>query len=82
MAKPGPDPRVSKTEILREMRLSPDPVVTATEVAERTGYSGSSVNNKLDELVDEGFVKSKQAGARAVVYWLTDEGREELAKRA
>jgi len=82
MAKPGPDERVSEEDILREIALSPDPVVTAAEIAERTDYTRSNVNYRLSNLVESGDVKRKEVGARAVVYWITDAGRKRLYEPA
>lgn len=67
---------VSDSEILKEIALARGPVVTAPELADRVGMTGSAVNKRLDDLVTRGFVNKKQVGARAVVYWLTDDGRE------
>lgn len=74
MATPGPDERKSDRDILRQIRLAPGPVATATEIAENLEYSRQNVNHRLNDLEEEGFVKSKQVGARARIWWLTDEG--------
>jgi DNA-binding MarR family transcriptional regulator len=72
------DERRSDEEILREIALAPDPVVTAPELAERLDYSRQGVNNRLKTLVEDGYVRRKDVGARAAVYWLSERGRKEI----
>jgi DNA-binding MarR family transcriptional regulator len=76
MPAAGRNPTISDAEILREVRMLPDPVVTASEVAERIDMTRQGTNNRLSELTEKGFLKRKEAGSRAVVYWLTDAGKE------
>lgn len=80
MADPGRKKTISDAEFLREMRLLPDPVVTAGEVSERVDMTRQGVNSRLDEMVDSGYVKRKEVGSRAVVYWLTDSGKEKATE--
>lgn len=63
-------------EILETVALAPDPVVTPKEMAERTDYTRQGINNRLSELVEDGFLERRQVGSRAVVFWLTPEGRK------
>jgi predicted transcriptional regulator len=51
-------------------------VITATELSDAVDMTRQGVNNRLSELVESGHLRSKQVGSRAVVYWLTEEGRE------
>lgn len=74
--------RTGDDEILREIALAPDPFVTASELSERLSYTRQGINNRLNELVEKGLLKRREVGARAVVYWLTDEGKEMAASRA
>jgi len=76
MSDPGRNKEVSDEEIARAIALHPDPVVTASEVAESVDMSKQGVNKRLRELADEGYVVRKEVGARAVIYWLDDKGRE------
>lgn len=71
---------MTEEEILLQIRLSPDPVVTAGELAERTDYSRQNINIRLEELVENGLVAEKKAGARAKVYWLTDDGVQRVSE--
>ncbi|WP_135304747.1 MarR family winged helix-turn-helix transcriptional regulator [Haloarcula amylovorans] len=80
MGDRGPDQRVSDTDILKEIALSPDPIVTASELTEKLPYSRQRVNQILDGLVENGWIDEREVGARAVVYWLTEEGQNEIAR--
>ena len=44
------------------------PVLTATEIAEQIDCSRPTAYNKLEILVDEGEIRKKKVGSRAVVY--------------
>jgi predicted ArsR family transcriptional regulator len=46
-----------------------DPVLTANEVAEAIGVTSETARRKLTELSEQGRVKRKDVGARAVVWW-------------
>lgn len=71
---------VSDAQILKTMALHPDPVVTAGELADKLDMTNSGMNKRLDQLVDGGFVEAKQVGARAVIYWLTADGRNRASE--
>lgn len=71
---------VSDEEILREIALLPAPVATAGELADSLEMTNSGVNKRLDDLVDEGYIKQKTVGARAKVYWLTEKGKEKASE--
>jgi len=75
----GKNRQVSNEELLRAIALSPDPIVTAPEIAERVDLTRQGVNNRLPELVEIGYLKKREVGAKAIVYWLTDEGRAKAA---
>ncbi len=44
------------------------PVLTPSEVAEKLDCSRPTAYNKLEELVEQGELRKKKVGARAVVY--------------
>lgn len=77
MTGPGRDREVSDEDILRAIALHPDPVVKAAEVAEQVGMTNQGVNNRLTQLVEEDRITRKDVGARAVIYWMTDEQRKD-----
>jgi len=80
MGQPGPDQRRSDDEILREMLIARGPATTATELADRLNYSRQNVARILDRLENEGLVASKQVGARAKVWWPTEQGKTRAAQ--
>lgn len=73
----GRPPDVSDEEILLSVLRTFGPA-TASDVAERSGLKQSGSNKRLQDLVDRGYLHEKKVGARAKVYWLSDEGREQL----
>jgi len=73
---PGPDPTVTDAELLRRIRLLPDPMVTAKELTEQVDLENATVNRRLDRLVEDGYLNEKKVGSAAVVYWLTDDGKQ------
>lgn len=72
---------VPDVDYLRLFALSPDPILTAGELAEELPVSNQAVNSRLDRLEREGWIRSKKVGASAKVYWLSEAGREELASK-
>jgi DNA-binding HxlR family transcriptional regulator len=80
MGKPGRKKEIGDEEILREIALHPDPVVTTSELTGRIDMSQQGLNKRLRELADDGYIVRKKVGAHAVVYWLDDAGRELAAE--
>lgn len=76
----GRSKKVDDKDILKAIAVCPDPVVTAPELAEQIDYSVDGMRNRLRELEDDGLVKSRGVGARAVIWWLTTDGREYLSQ--
>lgn len=71
-------PKAGDSEILREMVLFPHPVATASDLADELGYSTDGMRGRLKHLEQEGYVSSRDVGARATVWWVTDRGRQEI----
>ena len=71
---------VSDKEFLRLFAMSPDPILTAKEISEHLPISNQAVNKRLKRLENEEILTSKKVGSSARVYWLTADGRSELAK--
>lgn len=70
--------RLDDTEILQSIASHPDPVVTATEMADRLDYSADGMRNRLQELAEEGYIIRRDVGSRATVWWITTSGRQQL----
>lgn len=79
MAVVGRKKTISDQEILREIALSPDPIVTTSEIGDKIGMSPQGVYSRFVDLCEDGLIDSRQVGASARVWWLTDAGRQELA---
>jgi len=75
----GRNKRAGDATILREMVLHSDPVVTATELADRIDYSADGARRRLEDLESKGLVHKRTVGANAVVWWPTDDGRDEAS---
>ena len=71
----GRSKKIKDREILEEIALSSDPVVTANELSDKLDYTSDGVRNRLLDLKKEGYVDSRKVGSRAVVWWITDSGR-------
>jgi len=74
----GRQKRVDDVEILREMVLHPDPVITSKELSGRINYSQDGARRRLHDLQDAGYVTSRTVGSNAVVWWVTEDGRDQL----
>lgn len=68
--------RYSDDEILNTFEKSPEPVLTAAEIAEEVGMTRQGANYRLQKLLSEGIVNRKRAGSNAVVWWLASPGSE------
>lgn len=76
----GRPPTVSAVEVMRAIALHPEPVVTARDINGELGLEPDSARERLKSLVEEGYLDMKKPGGSALVFWMTDEGRELLAK--
>lgn len=76
----GPTPDVEDLQLLRAVYLSPDPVVTAKEIAEKTEYTRQNIRYRFKKLVEDGYLRRREVGSRAVVYWLTKEGERAVVE--
>lgn len=64
---------VSDEEIMEVFYRSNDAFLTAAEIAERLGFSRQAANHRLKQLEDEGLLRRKSAGSRAVGWWKTED---------
>jgi DNA-binding MarR family transcriptional regulator len=78
------DDRVKESDeaILREIALHHAPVISAADLSDRLSITGPAVRKRLEKFEEKGWVKHDKVGARAVVWWLTDEGKEQLSSGA
>jgi len=69
---------LSPGHVLEALRRAGEPM-TATELAEEFDVTNRAILNKLDGLHEQGDVERKEVGARAVVWWVSDEAPAEKA---
>jgi len=74
----GRPPSISAEEVCRILALHPEPVVTAADVHEEMDMTQRGAQERLKSLVKDGYLASKRVGSSAVVFWLTDKGRNTL----
>lgn len=60
---------VSDDRILDVLHDSEDPIRTVPKMAEEIDLSRDGLRRRLIDLEDRGLVRSKTAGANAVVWW-------------
>lgn len=70
---------ITPERVLAVMRRVDAPVVTAGDVAAELGCTPEAVTTKLKQLNAQGRVARRQVGARAVVWWLTEQPALETA---
>lgn len=63
---------VTPERVLEVLREDNDPVLTAKEVGERLGCTSEAARRQLHDLHENGKIESKQVGARAVVWWISN----------
>lgn len=68
--------KMSDREILSVIVSRPDPVVTASELTDHTEYKIDGIRERLEELEDGGYVRSRDVGARSKIWWITTAGRD------
>jgi DNA-binding IclR family transcriptional regulator len=59
-------------EIIRFIRESERPFVTATEVADEGDMSRQNAYRRLQRMTDEGRIEKYKAGSAAVIWWVDD----------
>lgn len=64
---------ITPERVLGVMRSVDAPVVTASDIADELGCTPEAVSKKLAQLQTQGRVARRQVGARAVVWWLTEQ---------
>lgn len=64
---------VSDPEIIKEFHESEDAFLTAAELSERFCLTRQAINNRLKQLHNDGVLKKKRAGSRAVGWWLAED---------
>jgi predicted ArsR family transcriptional regulator len=60
-------------DVLEVLQTAHDPVITAKEVSERLDCSSEAARQRLHKLKDSGEVETKVVGARARIWWPTND---------
>lgn len=76
----GRPPSVPVEDVMQAIALHPEPVVTARDINGKIGLQPPGALARLRALEDDGYLKSKDAGSSAVVFWMTERGRAVLAE--
>ena len=76
----GPDPSVSTFELLSFFAESSDPAFAAQEISNEYNKTRQWADRRLKQLESEGYLKSKNPGGRARVYWVTNSGEQYLSE--
>lgn len=66
---PGRPPEVTDDEILNAFETASEPVLTASEVADRLPIERRGLLTRLGDLEERGFLRSKKTGGRSAVWW-------------
>lgn len=64
---------VSDEEILEALETPESPVATVGDVEGDLSIGGDAIRYRLQKLEERGVVKSKKVGARAVVWWRSED---------
>jgi len=76
---PGPEASDDSEDLLRAIRLRPEPFATARDIEPETAVGYKQTRNRLDQLEDSGYLNAETVGTTNV-YWLTEKGKEALAQ--
>jgi predicted transcriptional regulator len=72
----GPDREVETTDVLSVFVASSDPAFFVSEIADELDTSRETVRNRLQELIEDGYVERKTPTERTAMYWITPAGYE------
>lgn len=61
---------VGDEEIILWIEELDDPVASASEVAEKFGYTRQGAHKRLEQMHEEGRIEKKTTGKSSVVYWV------------
>jgi predicted ArsR family transcriptional regulator len=75
----GPTPSDDDIKLLRLIRLREEPFATASDLVDQMAVGRKQTRNRLDDLVEKGFLKVELVGTTNV-YWLSDSGKQRLSE--
>ena len=63
---------VTLDDVYEAVRNGPEPASTTTDVAEAFDISTEGARRKLTELHEQGRIKKRKIGARAIIWWVSE----------
>lgn len=75
---PGPEPKDRDVELLKYIRMRPEPFATARDIEPKMEVGYKQTRNRMDDLVEGDLLNRKMVGT-VKVYWLTDAGLQQLS---
>jgi len=75
---PGPEVSDADVDILRYVRLHPEPFASARDMEPKTNVGYRQTRNRMDQLVEKGLLNVRKVGT-VKLYWLTGSGKRALA---
>lgn len=76
----GRPPSVKAEQVCYFVATHPEPVVSVADVHKRMDMTKRGAQDRLKKLTEEGYLLSKKIGSSAMVFWLTQEGRQAAAE--
>jgi len=77
---PGREPQVSVEEVMKAIAMHPEPVVTASDINQQIGLGTDGARERLKSLAEDGYLGMKRPGSSALVFWMTEKGRDALSR--
>jgi predicted ArsR family transcriptional regulator len=77
----GRDKTISDAKFLYYFAVSDKPVLTVSQLEEKIDLTRQGIYNRLEDLQQNGYLKSMNVGASAKVWWLTDDGEQYVQDR-
>ncbi|QIO25283.1 winged helix-turn-helix domain-containing protein [Haloarcula sp. JP-L23] len=64
--------QITTEEILNQFEEADAPFLTATEIADELDVQRQAIHYRLQKLLEKGVVERKEAGSRAVGWWIAE----------
>lgn len=76
---PGPEPTVTRREIIEVILADPKPAVGTTDISDELDISRQATTRHLDRMEEDGLLHSGEVGP-ATAWWPTTAGRQLLTE--
>jgi len=71
--------KMTDVELIEAVKNHQDRAVTAGELSEQFDMTRQGILSRLNELNDRGVITKKTVGAKAVVWWVSDNHTDEIS---